>query len=294
MKAPSIVALMVGVATASACSQALTARMDTRFLAKKVAGIVGQSKDDSRLLVAVVREDALPAFHVQKLPSTYSGAEIVLSNANSLLTSSLSKTLTIASGTTQAIGVYSALRPGNGYALACSLKNGAAVVGSGRADSITLAAGVNTVTIIIGVNGDIKVATSDTHNAVGDSGEWVVVKGDSITFNTGFDADEHTKATAPAGLEMQVILGNAIYDPTGPAGANRIVAEKTSGFDQYRFETGTSVAAASVPGYDKDKLVAAGNSSVTFRLLSGTAVVGESTLSPVRVIDPASLNLQLQ
>lgn len=45
---------------------------------------------------------------------------------------------------------------------------------------------------------------------------------------------------------------------------------------------------------NKDNLIVATGGSITFRLASGSAIVGESVLSPVRVIEGSTVNLQLQ
>ncbi len=282
----------------SACSYAVPTITEYNLVSHKLASIKGQTKEFSRLMVSVIKEPVMPSFDVQKLPAAYTSAELVLSNTGnpSPLSASSSKTLAISNGTTQATGVYTALRPGSNYKLACTLKNNTTSVGSGYADSITLQAGVNTVTIIIGVLGDIKISTSGNNNAVGDATEWIIVKGDTYTFDTGFDSNEGTKTTSPSSnLKMQIILGSAIYDPNGDSSQpNRIIAETTSAFNTYQFVTGTSVNSTSQPGYNKDELTVAGGSSITFRLASGSAIVGESVLSPVRVVEGSSLNLQLQ
>jgi hypothetical protein len=292
MALPLVVAL-----AASACSYGTPATTRFNYLSHKVASIRGQTREFARMLVTVVREPELPGFRTQKLPGAYTSADLVLSNTStSLLTANLSKALSIATGTTQATGVYTALRPGSGYKLTCTLKNNSTSVGSGYADSITLVAGVNTVTIIIGVLGDIKISTSGNNNAVGDANEWIIVKGDTYTFDTGFDSNEKTKSTSPSSsLKMKVILGSAIYDPNGDSSqTNRIVDEETDNFNTWQLITGTSANSTAEPGYNKDELTVAGGSSITFRLASGSAIVGESVLSPVRVIEGSSLNLQLQ
>jgi len=240
----------------SACSQFVPGITEISYVSNKLASIRGQTKDFSRLLVSVVREPEVPVFKIQKLPAAYTSADLVLSNYGnpSLLSANLSKSLAIANGTTQATGVYAGLKPGDNYKLACTLKNNATAVGSGYADSITLRAGVNLVTIIISVLGDIKVLTSENKNTFGDSGEWIIVKGDTYTFDTGFDADEKTKTTTPSGnLKMQVIFSSVIYNG-GTAQPDRILAETTSAFNTWSLVSSVSVTPTAQPGFNKQDL----------------------------------------
>jgi len=293
-------AMLAAALSASACTAIEPAVTQVNFLSNKLASIRGQTREFSRLMVTVIREEPMtPAFNVQKLPAAYTSADLVLSNTGnpSLLSANLGKTLNISTGTTQATGVYSGLRPGDNYKLTCTLKNNTTSVGSGYADSITLRAGVNTVYIIISVTGDIKIGTSGNNNTFGDSNEWIIVKGDTYTFDTGFDSNEKTKSTSPSSsLKMQIILSSVIYDPnaSSPQVPSRIIAETTTDFNTYTFVTGTDANKTSNVGFDKDELTVATGGSITFRLASGSAIVGESVLSPVRVIEGSTVNLQLQ
>lgn len=247
------------------------------------------------MMVTMVKEPGIAlGRNTLALPAAYSAADLTLSNSNSLLAANQTKTIAIANGTAQATGVYTSLRPGSGYKLEAVVKNAGTRVAAGFVDGVTLIAGSNTVTIILGIDGNIKIATggSGAGNTFGDATEWIIVKGDTYTFNTGFDSNEATKVNGQYinNLKMQVILGSAIYSPN----TQPIIDEVTTNLNQYVFTTGTSVNPSSTPGYDKDKLTVAAGSNIIFRLKSGTQTVGESTLTPVRVIAGADINLVLQ
>ncbi|MBO9539269.1 hypothetical protein J7643_01600 [bacterium] len=84
-------------------------------------------------------------YQTQAVPGSWTSADLTLSNA-SLMASSQSMTIPQAGGSGIASS-FTRLRPGSGYALDVSLKDGASVVATGSASGITLAAGTNSVTV---------------------------------------------------------------------------------------------------------------------------------------------------
>jgi len=300
-------ALAAAAAAAVACTPVVGGGMVTHFGSmERKAEIVGKT-GYARLIVHVFREgDAQDNRKVLKLPA-FTQADLVLSNSGGLMTSTVPKTV-LSSGFTsnKATSAFTALRPGNNYKLACTLLNSGTQTGSGYADSITLAAGTNTVTIIISQDDQIKVTTSsnNTKNAFDDgSSGWTIVKGDTYTISTGFDANEATKgnfANNGAAIKMQVILDNKNYDTDGSlTNTNRLVREVAApaDFSTWTFDTASDFNAGSTaPEYTASELAITNGyeSSITFRMLNGTAVVGESKLSKLRVIQGSSIDLQLQ
>ncbi len=260
--------------------------MNTNFAIRKQATMAGVDMQHSRLIVTIVREGLKSEDRaVQKMPGTYDNVDLTLSNTNSLLTANkTSADIALASPATQKTTVFSALRPGSGYKLAAVLQDGAGTVGSGYADGITLIAGqTKVVTIVISVNGDITVSTNGggNGNTIGDATEWFVVKGDTVTLNTGFN-------NAEAGVDkMEVYINGELY-----ATANKKIDEKTSSFASYTFASGTDIAGFT---YVADDLTPSTGNTVTFRLKDADGnTIGESVLNPLTVLDPAAITLQLQ
>lgn len=271
------------------CGNQQFQQMGTTFTVKKQASIAGVDKQHARMIVTIVREGlSEDGRSVQKLPTSFDNVDLTLSNSNSLLTGNKTAAdVSVGPSATQATKVFSALRPGSGYKLAAVLQNGSTTVGSGYADGITLTAGqTKVVTIVISVNGDITVKDPDSKNESGDSTEWFVVKGDTITFTTGFNQTE--SPTTPA--KMEIYIEGDLYPG---AGAVKI-DEKTSNWHEYTFVTGTDIG-TSPQTYEADDLNPSTGNKVTFRLKDSDGnTIGESVLSPLTVLDPAAITLQLQ
>ena len=232
---------------------------------------------------------------------------MTLSNSASpsLLVSPLVRTVTFtATASPQVVTAASAnftrLRVGSDYGVNVSLYDGSTVVGSGRRTGISLLAGVNVVSIIMSPNGDLAITGSGQGNTVGDSNGWFVTKGDTVTFDTGFSATEHTTYVAdnPARtLTMQILVNDGLADDLTSATAGTsetLVATASAPFDSFSWDT----SVVSNTGFNPTtSLTDTGTqaSQMVFRIVDDLGnVVGESILKPLSVGSAASLSLKLQ
>lgn len=281
MKSKRVVflALALGVGL-SGC---LSPQTYSHFLVAGEPSVMGIVPTQARMLVSLTR--AVPVRGTQNVGVlTFDGADVSLANAT-LLTGSLAKSLSLPSNATASAAAFTALKPGGGYSLDVTLKNGVTEVGTSHAASISLPAGVTTpVTVVVGANGEIEVATSSVGNIVGSTGAWVLAKGDAVTLKTGFAAAETGVA------KLQVSLSSSLY------GSESIVAEKTSGFDQFTWTTGSDATNGSY-SYTAANLTTTGSQSgtITFQLLDTDGkVIGRTRLTGVSVQAGASMDLKLQ
>lgn len=255
----------------------------SRFMVAGEPSVMGIVPTQARMLVSVTR--AVSARAAQNVGGlTFDGADLSLANAT-LLTGPSTKSITLAASATSSAGVFSALRPGAGYSLDVTLKNGVTPVGVSHAASISLPAGLTTpVTVVVGANGEIEVATSSVGNAVGSSGAWTLAKGDTVILKTGFAASESGVA------KLQVSLSDSLY------GSESIIAETGSNFDRFSWTTGADATNGGY-SYTAANLTTTGsqNGTITFTLLDGGGkVVGRTRLTGVSVEAGASMDLKLQ
>ncbi|MEB3186203.1 MAG: hypothetical protein VKP72_02050 [bacterium] len=278
-----------------------------KVVTKRTASIVGYDPTMTRLFVNFFRGDAAARRAIQALPASFASASVTLSNAAtpSLLVSPLSRTVTFtATSSPQVVSAGSAnftrLRVGTHYGVNVSLYDGSNVVASGRRTGIELVAGVNTVSVIMSPNGDLAITGSNQGNTVGDSNGWFVTKGDTVTFDTGFSASEHTTYVADnpgRTLTMQVLVNDGQIDDltSAIAGASEtLVATASAPFDSFVWDT----SAVSNTGFNPtSSLTDTGTqaSQMIFRIVDDLGnVVGESILKPLSVGSAASLDLKLQ
>ncbi|MEB3204782.1 MAG: hypothetical protein VKP57_08780 [Candidatus Sericytochromatia bacterium] len=271
----------------------------------RTASIVGYDPLHTRLFVTFAKRDGQGTRTVQQLPTSYASASVVLSNA-ALLASSLTRSITFASTNSSELVVanttsFTRLRTGSGYELNVSLQDGAsAEVGRGRRTGITLTPGTNTVSIIISPNGDLAITGSNQGNNVGNNTGWFVTKGDTVTFDTGFASDEHTKFLTDnpgATLSMQVLINDGAADDLTQAGSGaseQIVATVSAPFDSFVWDTSTT----SNTGFNPTTgLTDTGSqaSRMKFQIVDSNGnVLGESILSPLSVGGAAAIDLKLQ
>lgn len=255
------------------------------------ASIATAPMTQSRLVVQVKDLRAPAQRRVQNLTGlTYDYANLTLANAT-LLTAS--KTSGVSMSGSQKAQIYTGLRPGTGYGLDVVLRNGGSAgtrVGTGHAD-LTLAPGTNTAIVVISQDGQLSFTTSVSGNILGDNATgWLIVKGDTVTLNTGFAATETGVA------HMDVGLSASLYGTATTVAS--ITTTGGAGCDHYTWNTGL-LATANGATFDPAQLVGTStgtqHGTVTFTLYGATNnVIGRSTLSNVSVIDPASIDLQLQ
>lgn len=288
--------LLASCATTTVASQ-------TVFSKVREATIRGVDLTRTRLFVNLMQATPGSYRTVQKLPANYASASVTLSNA-SLLTGSLVRTVNfattsspqiIASGSTS----FTRLRTGPGYGVDISLFNAGSIVSTGRRSALTLVAGTNVVNVIMSASGDIAITNSNQGNTVGTSGNWFITKGDTVTFDTGFASDEHTKYlvgdNASRSLSMRVYIGDGASDDlTNPAAADTLVATTSAPFDSFTWDT----SAVTNLGFNPmTSLTETGTqqSRIKFQIVDDLgAVVGESILTPVSVGGAAAIDLKLQ
>ncbi|HEY9898169.1 MAG TPA: hypothetical protein V6D00_03200 [Pantanalinema sp.] len=278
---PLVVLGLAGCAT-------LETRPFAQFYTSGQPSIAGVAPYQSRLMFSVIREGE-PERSAQAITGlTYSTVGVTLTNTDtSLLPSALTKNVTLDGGN-QAASVFSALRPGGGYSVSVSLKDaGSTQVGSGVAENVSLPAGMTTpVTIVIGRDGNVKVASSTTGNGFGTSSAYVVAKGDSVVLNTGFSGTETAVAS------WSVSLSSSLY------GTNAKIAAYPASTNFSTF-TWSTAAAASNGGfsYAPANLTTMGtqDGDITFELYdSANKVIGRSVLSHVSVVNGAAMSITLQ
>ncbi|MEB3299516.1 MAG: hypothetical protein VKO21_08535 [Candidatus Sericytochromatia bacterium] len=295
-----VVALLASCASSTVATQVLVGKTRT-------ATIAGYDRTHTRLFVNFIRQDAATERAIQKLPANYASASITLSNTAvpSLLASSLTRTVTFTTPTapevvSAASTTFTRLRVGSGYGVGVSFFNSGTLVGTGRRTGITLSAGPNTISIIISPTGDLAITNSSQGNTVGDNTGWFITKGDTVTFNTGFANDEHTKYVADnpgRTLTMRVLANDGLADDltSGNVGtAERLVATASAPFNSFTWDTSVVSNTGFNPASD---LTDSGTqaSQLKFQIVDDLgAVVGESVLKPLSVGSAASLNLKLQ
>lgn len=262
--------------------------MHTRYILGGNPYIAGYDRDRARVAVVMVNQSNGAERTIQQLPTAYDAALLTLTNSSNLLTAPATKSIALAAPGSQSSGIFSALRPGSGYGLGVELRHSGTAVAEGSAANISLAAGeLKVVTIVMGVLNQLEITTSG-NNTVGNATDWLITKGDTVTFKTGFAANEGTVTNSPV-QKMQIVLGSGLYTD----GSNgRVIAEKTDGYDHFVWNTGAQTAT-----FDPNHLTGSGTqrSSLKFRLLDSKGnLVGETTLSPVSVIDGAVIDLKLQ
>jgi hypothetical protein len=154
---------------------------------------------------------------VQLYSATASGTFDSTKHMKTLLKAAFTTAVDV-NGYYTATGTFGALRPAADYASAIFLRNNAGTVpakrlGASSANTgVTIAAGSNNVDFTCTVNGQeatYNFSTSTFGNKVSDGG---VVKGDSVTFNTGMANNQ----PGVARLEVQ-LSGAAAYTGGGPA-----------------------------------------------------------------------------
>ena len=272
------------------------ARTSIDHVRQREASIRGQDPTRGRLFVTFRQEGADGDRQVARLPVTYASASVTLSNSASLLVSSLNRTISLAAPATQSTAVFGKLRPGSGYALDVSLFDGAESVATGKRTAITLSSGINPVTVVMSETGAIAIATSETGNTVGSPATWIIARGDTVTFDTGFGPDELPRyQTSNPGrtLTMRVLLGDGQTDDlVSPPAADTLLATASAPFHSFTWDTGN-------PGsiFDPANLTTTGTqaSRLKFQLVDDRgAIVGESIMSPVSVVEASSIDLALQ
>lgn len=261
-----------------------------RFYAGGQPSIAGVAPNQSRLMFSILQE--LPeSYGVQAVSGlTYASASVTLRNTSTaVIPTPVTKSVTL-NPSHAASSVFSALRPGGGYAVSVSLRNNAdAQVGSGVAEALDLpAGGTKTVTIVIGRDGQITVASSNAGNGFGTAGAYVLTKGDTVVLNTGFAGNEAAVAT------WSVILSSELYGTETKIGT--FPASKP--FNTFTWDTGTSSATGGF-NFDHTKLTASAtggqNGTITFELYDADGkVIGRTALTHVSMLLGASINLQLQ
>lgn len=252
-----------------------------RINAGGIPSISGVLQDRGRLLVTLVHEAGPHIQAIGSITGQYTQADLSLTNSNSLLSGTINQNITI-SGTSYT-AAFASLRPGAGYGLSLSLKNGSGVEkGMGYASNITLVSGQTTVlTAVIGANGNITVSTSTVGNALGSSSSWLIAKGDAINLNTGFNSTETGAAS------MSVTLDASLY-----TGGPSIIAAKTLGYNTFAWSTGTTAGL-----YDASKLTTTGtqDGTVTFTMFNAANnIIGRTTMTHVNVVNGSTIDLQLQ
>lgn len=255
----------------------------SRFSVAGEPSVMGIVPTQARMLVSVTRQ--VPGRTTQNVGSvTFDGADLSLANAT-LLTAPIAKTVGLPANATSSAAVFTALRPGAGYSLDITLKNGVTPVGVSHAASISLPAGVTTpVTVVVGANGEIQVATSSVGNVVGTAGAWSLAKGDTLTLKTGFASSESGVA------KLLVTLSASLY------GTESVIAETTSNFERFTWTTGTNATNGAYT-YTASNLTTTGsqNGTITFTLLNADGkVVGRTRLTGVSVEAGAAMDLKLQ
>ena len=262
----------------------------------KTSSIRGQDPTRGRLFISFVREGAEGDRQVARLPTAYASASVTLSSSSGLLTAPLTRAINLTTPATQSLTVFSKLRPGSGYGLDVNLFNGVASVAKGKRTGVTLSSGINQVTVIMGVTGDIAITTSNTGNTIGDTTAWIIAKGDTVTFDTGFGSDEQTKylsAHPGRSLVLKVSLGDGLTDDlTSPAAVDTLLATASAPFQSFTWDTSVPT-----PHFDPALLTTTGTqaSRIKFQIVDDLgAIVGESILQPVSVIGAASIDLALQ
>ena len=287
---PTPLLLLAGLL--AACSTQTPVNSLHMLAPRGVASIAGSPVDRSRLVMQVKQTGT--AAHQYALANltglTYDWADLTLANATLLATA---KTNGVSlTGPTKA-QVYAGLRPGTGYTLDVGLRNGGAAgaqVGTGHS-RLTLSAGTNTAVVVIDQNGGVSVQASANGNAMGDAGSgWYIVKGDVVTLQTGF------AATESGVVRMDVAVSAELY------GAATTIASVTTtggvGCDQFSWNTGATVTTGGAT-FNPANLVGTAtgtqHGSLTFTLYgAGGNEIGRAQLTNVNVIDPASVDLQLQ
>lgn len=262
-----------------------------RFYAGGQPSIAGVAPNQSRLMFSILRE-VPDSYGVQAVTGlTYASASVTLRNTSTtVLPTPVTKAVTL-DANHAAGSVFSALRPGGGYSVSVSLRSAAdAQVGSGVAEDLDLpAGGTKAVTIVIGRDGQVAVSSSDIGNGFGSAGAYVLTKGDTVVFNTGFAGNESAVKT------WSVILSPELY---GTEAKIATFDATTTPFNTFTWPTGTSNATGGF-SFDHTKLTASPsggqNGTLTFELYDATGkVVGRSTLSHVSMLLGSSISLQLQ
>lgn len=261
----------------SACAATPSHQMN--FYPGGEPALKGVVANQARLIVSISRAASMGTQGVTGL--TFDSADLTLTNGSGLLSTPATATADLTGNLTQTV-VFSALRPGGGYALDLVLKNGGTRVGGSHASSITLAAGTSTtVGIVIGKDNQITIATSEAKNTAGSAGAWVIAKGDKVVLNTGF-ASAETNA-----VKMCVYLDAVLY------GTRSKIAEKTSGFNQFEWATGTATNTAT-ESYNPASLMVTSGGTVTFELLnSSDKIIGRTSLENVTIEGGANIDLNL-
>lgn len=285
---PSALAALA-LLTLTACAAPAEAPF-ARFYAGGQPSIAGVAPTQSRLMFSVLRE-VPESYGAQAISGlTYASAVVTLSNTSTaVIPTPVTKTVTL-DGSYAASSVFSALRPGGGYAVSVSLRDGSSVqVGSGVAEDLDLpAGGTKTVTIVIGRDGQVAVSSSNVGNGFGTAGAYVLTQGDTVVLNTGFTGTEAAVAN------WSVILSSELY------GTETKIATfpRTTPFNTFTWPTGTSSSTGGFT-FDHTKLTANStggqNGTITFELYDAAGkVIGRSALPNVSMLSGASVNLQLQ
>jgi hypothetical protein len=278
-----------------ACARA-EAPVPVDHVRQRTASIRGQDPTRGRLFVTFRQDAGSGDRQLARLPSSYASASVTLSNQASLLANPLTRTLSLAAPASQSTAVFGRLRPGSGYALDVNLFDGAQSVATGKRTALTLSSGINPVTVVMSETGEIAIATSHNGNTVGSVASWIIAKGDTVTFDTGFGPDElpRYQASNPGrNLTMRVYLGDGQSDDLlDPPAVDTLLATASAPFDTFTWNTGSPGAS-----FDPANLTTTATqaSRLKFQLVDDLgAIVGESILAPLSVVAAAAIDLELQ
>ncbi len=264
-----------------------------RFLDAGEARLLGVMSDQARVLVSV-QDERKAAYRVQAGGSH--SVRLTLSNAAQGINPGKTDARFVKdfdlTAQDQTLTAFNALRPETGYELGVEWRDGATLMGSGRAADIALTAGQTTmVNVVINQHGNIALAYSNVGNPLADK---LVVLGDTVRFGTGFSG---ISSSAVALVKtFKVTLGPELFADNQPRVMTKSVTQ-LSDFSQFDWNTAvTDLSATWGAGADSLNYKALNtptNTNVTFQLLDTNGkLIGESEIS-IKAVSGAGLGVNL-